>query len=112
VPDPGVGRFQTGKGQVGLDQYQVRTWTAWHRFITLAMLALAFLMVCAAAAAPPPTPPDPYHHAHQDGPIVLTAAGGFTFFGLALIGGSLGLVRLHRSATRPVSADRPSRPQP
>jgi hypothetical protein len=66
--------FQTGKGQVGLDHYQVRTWTAWHRFVTLAMLALAFLMVCAAAAAPPPTPADPYHHAHHDGPIALTAA--------------------------------------
>jgi SRSO17 transposase len=65
--------FQTGKGQVGLDHYQVRTWTAWHRFVTLAMLALAFLMVCAAAAAPPPSP-DPYHHAHHSSPIALTAA--------------------------------------
>jgi len=65
--------FQTGKGQVGLDHYQVRTWTAWHRFVTLAMLALAFLMVCAAAAAPPP-PPDPYHHARHSSPIALTAA--------------------------------------
>ncbi|GAA0400598.1 hypothetical protein GCM10009541_49680 [Micromonospora gifhornensis] len=35
--------FQTGKGQVGLDHYQVRGWTGWHRFITLAMLALAVL---------------------------------------------------------------------
>jgi SRSO17 transposase len=66
--------FQAGKGQVGLDHYQVRIWTAWHRFITLAMLALAFLMVCAAAATPPPTPADPYHHAHDNGPIPLTAA--------------------------------------
>jgi SRSO17 transposase len=65
--------FQTGKGQVGLDHYQVRTWTGWHRFITLAMLALAFLMVAAATAAPPHQP-DPYHHAHHGGPIALTAA--------------------------------------
>lgn len=28
-------------GQVGLDHYQVRGWTAWQRHITLAMLALA-----------------------------------------------------------------------
>src|SRR6516225_7911525 len=42
--------FQTAKSQAGLDHYQVRTWTAWHRFITLAMLALAFLMACAAQA--------------------------------------------------------------
>jgi hypothetical protein len=40
--------FQTGKGQVGLDHYQVRGWTGWHRFITLAMLALAVLTVLAA----------------------------------------------------------------
>jgi SRSO17 transposase len=65
--------FQTGKSQVGLDHYQVRTWTAWHRFVTLAMLALVLLMVCAARAAPP-APPDPYHHALHGGPIALTAA--------------------------------------
>lgn len=40
--------FQTGKGQVGLDHYQVRSWTGWHRFITLAMLALAVLTILAA----------------------------------------------------------------
>jgi SRSO17 transposase len=41
--------FQTGKGQVGLDHYQVRGWTPWHRFITLAMLALAVLAILTAA---------------------------------------------------------------
>jgi SRSO17 transposase len=66
-------QFQAAKSQVGLDHYQVRTWTAWHRHITLAMLALAFLMACAAAAAPPP-PGDPWHHAYHGGPIALTAA--------------------------------------
>ena len=65
--------FQAAKGQVGLDHYQVRTWTGWHRFVTLAMLALAFLMACAAAAAPAP-PADPWHHARHGGPIALTAA--------------------------------------
>ncbi len=44
--------FQAAKGQVGLDHYQVRHWTAWHRHITLAMLALAFLVVLAADATP------------------------------------------------------------
>jgi len=43
--------FQTGKGQIGLDHYQVRGWTGWHRFITLAMLALAVLTVLAATSA-------------------------------------------------------------
>jgi len=66
-------QFQAAKGQVGLDHYQVRTWTGWHRHVTLAMLALAFLMACAAAAAPP-APADPWHHARHRGPITLTAA--------------------------------------
>jgi SRSO17 transposase len=65
--------FQAAKGQVGLDHYQVRTWTSWHRFVTLAMLALAFLMACAAAASPA-LPADPWHHARHGGPIALTAA--------------------------------------
>jgi outer membrane biogenesis lipoprotein LolB len=51
----------------------VRTWTAWHRHVTLAMLALAFLMACAAAAAPA-LPADPWHHARHSGPTALTAA--------------------------------------
>nr|WP_157744582.1 IS701 family transposase [Micromonospora viridifaciens] len=46
--------FQTGKGQVGLDHYQVRGWTGWHRFITLAMLALAVLTILAATTAQQP----------------------------------------------------------
>ena len=25
-----------------MDQYEVRTWTAWHRFVTLCLLAHAF----------------------------------------------------------------------
>jgi hypothetical protein len=33
---------------IGLDQYEVRTWTAWYRHITLVMLAYAFLVgICA-----------------------------------------------------------------
>jgi SRSO17 transposase len=41
--------FQTTKGQAGLDEHQVRTWTSWHRWVTLAMLAMAFLAVSTAA---------------------------------------------------------------
>jgi len=65
--------FQAAKSQVGLDHYQVRTWTGWHRFVTLAMLALAFLTICAAQPVPAP-PANPWHHAHHSGPIALTAA--------------------------------------
>ena len=42
--------FQTAKGEVGLEQYQVRRWDGWYRHITLAMLAHAFLTVTRAAA--------------------------------------------------------------
>lgn len=42
--------FQSAKGEVGLDQYQVRRYDPWYRHITLAMLAHAFLTVTRAAA--------------------------------------------------------------
>jgi SRSO17 transposase len=42
--------FQTSKGQVGLDQYQVRRYDSWYRHITLAMLAHAFLTATTADA--------------------------------------------------------------
>jgi SRSO17 transposase len=42
--------FQTSKGQVGLDEYQVRRYDAWYRHITLAMWAHAFLAVTAHTA--------------------------------------------------------------
>lgn len=40
--------FQAAKTLVGLDQHQVRRWTSWHRWTTLAMLAHAFLTVATA----------------------------------------------------------------
>jgi SRSO17 transposase len=49
--------FQSAKELVGLDQHQVRGWTSWHRWTTLAMLAHAFLAVATAIerdAAPTP----------------------------------------------------------
>jgi SRSO17 transposase len=36
---------KAGKDQLGLDQYQVRGWTSWHRHVTISMLAQAFLAV-------------------------------------------------------------------
>jgi SRSO17 transposase len=44
-----VGLEQT-KGEVGLDQYEVRRWGGWYRHITLALLAHAFLAVTRAHA--------------------------------------------------------------
>jgi SRSO17 transposase len=37
--------FEQAKGEVGLDQYEVRSWIGWHRHITLSMFALACLAV-------------------------------------------------------------------
>lgn len=42
--------FQAAKNETGLDHYQVRRYDAWHRHITLAMLAHAYLAVTAAHA--------------------------------------------------------------
>ncbi|APR74662.1 Mobile element protein [Minicystis rosea] len=35
--------FEEAKDDVGLDQYEVRTWPSWHRHVTLTMMALAWL---------------------------------------------------------------------
>lgn len=40
--------FEAAKGEVGLDQYEVRSWTGWYRHITLAMWAYALLSVVRA----------------------------------------------------------------
>jgi SRSO17 transposase len=40
--------FAQGKGEVGLDQYEVRSWVGWHRHMTLAMAALALLALTRA----------------------------------------------------------------
>jgi SRSO17 transposase len=37
--------IQVGKGEVGLDHYEVRSFTGWYRHITLSMWASAFLAV-------------------------------------------------------------------
>jgi hypothetical protein len=65
-------QFQAADSQAGLDHYQVRTWTGWHRFITLAMLALVFLMACTAAAAPGPH--DVSDVPHQRRPVLVQLA--------------------------------------
>nr|MDP9487186.1 IS701 family transposase [Actinomycetota bacterium] len=44
------GAFEAAKGEVGMDHYEVRKWEAWHRYITLCLLAHAFLVVTCLAA--------------------------------------------------------------
>ncbi len=36
---------EVGKGEVGLADYEVRSWHGWYRHVTLALLAQAFLTV-------------------------------------------------------------------
>jgi SRSO17 transposase len=43
--------FEQAKGEVGLDQYEVRRYDAWYRHITLALLAHAYLAVVRAQGA-------------------------------------------------------------
>jgi SRSO17 transposase len=41
--------FEAAKGEVGLDQYQVRSWRGWYRHVTLALWAQALLTVIRSA---------------------------------------------------------------
>src|SRR3712207_9165141 len=41
---------EEAKGETGLDEYEVRSWTGWHRHITLSMLAHAYLTVVRQSA--------------------------------------------------------------
>ena len=34
--------FKRGKGEVGMDEYQVRTWQGWHHHMALSLLAVWF----------------------------------------------------------------------
>lgn len=43
--------FEAAKGEVGLDEYEVRKWDGWHRHITLCSLAHAYLVVLRHSAA-------------------------------------------------------------
>src|SRR5215217_4933108 len=36
--------FKRGKGEVGMDEYQVRTWPGWHHHMALSLMAIWFLI--------------------------------------------------------------------
>ena len=48
--------FEQAKQETGLDEYEVRSWTGWHRHITLSMFAQAFLAVVRAKTNSPSRP--------------------------------------------------------
>jgi SRSO17 transposase len=42
--------FEAAKGEVGLDEYEVRKWDGWYRHVTLCLLAHAYLAVVRSVA--------------------------------------------------------------
>lgn len=48
------GAFESGKQEVGLADYEVRSWTGWYRHVTLSLLAHAVLAVVRKLAEGPP----------------------------------------------------------
>jgi SRSO17 transposase len=42
--------FEAAKGEVGLDEYEVRKWDGWHRHVSLCLLAHAYLAVVRSVA--------------------------------------------------------------
>jgi SRSO17 transposase len=49
--------LQIAKDDLGLDQYEVRSWQGWHRHVTLVMLVQAYLTVLRVQAPGPRPPP-------------------------------------------------------
>jgi SRSO17 transposase len=74
--------FGAGKGEVGLDHYEVRSWVGWHHHMTLCLVALWFLCLerrraggenpgdhrAAGAAHPGPAAPRPAAEPGRDRP--------------------------------------------
>jgi SRSO17 transposase len=61
--------FATGKGHVGLDNYQVRLYHAWYRHITLGMLAHTFLAILARRHRAKKGDPQPVSRPSQPAPL-------------------------------------------
>ena len=62
--------FQTTKGEVGLDHYEVRSWIGWYRHITLAMWAQAVLTMIRAAAVEAEVPKRGLHRQERASSLV------------------------------------------
>jgi SRSO17 transposase len=60
--------FETAKGECGLDEYEVRSWTGWHRHVTLSLFAHAYLTVTRSQAirADPPKKRKPNHSGNRN----------------------------------------------
>lgn len=86
--------FQAGKNEAAFDHYQVRLYPAWYRYITLAVLALAFLAVTRADLAD-----EPYGSAADASAAAW--AGGTQPFGPSIVVSANEIRRLFTLLTRP-----------
>ena len=50
--------FETDKSDIGLDEYEVRSWHGWHHHLTLCLLASAFLLTLQQEWGEKDAPPD------------------------------------------------------
>jgi SRSO17 transposase len=50
--------FETDKSDIGLDEYEVRSWAGWHHHITMCLLASAFLLRLQQEWGKKDAPPD------------------------------------------------------
>jgi SRSO17 transposase len=50
--------FETNKSDIGLDEYEVRSWAGWHHHITMCLLASAFLLRLQQEWGEKDAPPD------------------------------------------------------
>jgi SRSO17 transposase len=77
--------FETEKSDVGLDEYEVRSWAGWHHHITMCLLASAFLLELQQEWGEKDAP----HHASTDlpGGARTVAAGTIHPHGPAAVAG-------------------------
>ena len=96
--------FEAAKGEVGLDQYEVRSWTGWHRHVTLAMLAhacLAALRKVAVGGRGPARPGPSAAAAHRAGGPAAALAARLAATARHREGARLVTLATASSATRP-----------
>jgi SRSO17 transposase len=67
--------FEQAKGEVGLDQYEVRRYDAWYRHVTLALLAHAYLEITRLSALATPTDGAPLALPAGDEPLGASFGG-------------------------------------
>ena len=65
--------FEAGKQEVGLGDYEIRSWQGWYRHITLALLALAFLAALRAKLNRATAAPDKRGGPRSRLPVALSA---------------------------------------